>query len=216
MKSVRKGVCPPACSFLFRLQRNGVLWKNFSDPVNRDFAEKKAVLRATLLQIQRGQCVYCERPVNGKKCKIEHFYPRSNYGQLVFDWNNLFISCDSSNTCSDWKDGPKGKLVPLTSMFRPDDLTHQIEDCFDCENGQLCAASTASEAEKALVQGTIAKANLNHVELVAQRQHLTEWVMSFVDPQTGEARLSAAEMKDVFADRGFESLLQRLARRYFQ
>ncbi len=216
MKSVRKGVCPPECSFLVRLQRNGGQWKDFSDPVNRDFADQKAVLRATLLQIQRRQCVYCERPVNGKKCKIEHFYPRSSYGQRVFDWDNLFISCDCSDTCSDWKDGPKGKLIPLTSMFRPDDPAHQIEDCFDCENGQLRAASSASEAEKALVQGTIAKANLNHVELVAQRRRLTKLVMDFVDPKTGEAQLSAAELKDVFADCGFESLLQRLSRRYFQ
>ena len=216
MKSVRKGPCPSKCSFLAGLKQKKVTWQAFSDPQNRAYAAQKEVLRKALLEIHRHQCVYCESPVKEDGSKIEHFFPRSRHGDRVFDWDNLFISCDCTKTCSDWKDGPRGKSIALSQMFRPDDPNVKIEDCFDCEDGWLCAASTTTDAEKALVQGTIDKANLNYQDLVSKRRRLTQQVMSYVDPQTGTPFVSAADIKRLFAGRGFDSLLERLVRRFFQ
>ena len=67
----------------------------------------KQKLRVEMYREQRSLCIYCEREVaEGYPApRIDHWYPLSERPQLGFDWNNLYLSCTSVETC----DAAKGK-----------------------------------------------------------------------------------------------------------
>lgn len=216
MKNVFKGIRPESCLFLKILGKKNITWDVFSDKNNKIYVEQKYILRKTLLERQNNQCVYCERIIeDGDSSKIEHFYPRSIYKNKIFDWDNLFLCCASNETCSDYKDGPKGKIIDVNEIFRPDDATVNISECFDCEKGELCPAQTIDCGNKIKVIKTIDKLNLNHTNLVSLRKTLDRQIMSYWDSQSFCAYLSKEEILEIFKDSGFESLKNRLIDRYF-
>lgn len=58
---------------------------------------KKKILNE-LIKENKGKCSYCGKDLTGRETgEIDHFYPRSKYPKLVFDWNNLFLSCRTCN-----------------------------------------------------------------------------------------------------------------------
>lgn len=79
------------------------LLKDFkeSDPRKDEFLEKheyvfgKKDLRTALIKEQQYLCCYCCCRIEneGSKTKIEHFEPREEYGQRMFDYDNLHLAC---------------------------------------------------------------------------------------------------------------------------
>lgn len=65
----------------------------------------KPKLRAVLYGEQRHVCVYCERRVDETEPwpPVEHWRALSQEPQHAFDWENLYLSCPTSETCDDAK-----------------------------------------------------------------------------------------------------------------
>ena len=62
-----------------------------------------------------GKCVYCESKITIVTYgAIEHFFPKSVYPELTFDWENLMLSCDRCNDANH-----KGTKFPLDSQGNP-------------------------------------------------------------------------------------------------
>ena len=142
--------------------------------------EKGAVVDSLFAE-QTGQCVYCGRGISltAQQHHIEHFRPR-RYGRLQLDHANLFLSC-----------GPDGERGPRQTCGRHKegwfDEKCQIppapESCAERfrfgTSGEI-AGDGSPEAEK-----MIAVLNLNHAELVAERQALILDLERELDAGTG-------------------------------
>jgi len=59
-----------------------------------DIQEIRFKLREDILQEQKSMCAYCEKFIsaNKEKSNIDHFKTRNLFPNLVFDYENLFIS----------------------------------------------------------------------------------------------------------------------------
>ncbi len=75
-------------------QNPGANWDEFSLPENR---RTKDILAAQLHTEQGNICYYCEQRISqGKNSHIEHFRPRGRFPGLIFDYKNLFASCNGN------------------------------------------------------------------------------------------------------------------------
>ena len=123
---------------------------------------------------QTGQCVYCGRGISLGRLEsyhVEHFRPQSKeeYRVLQLDYSNLFLSC-----------GPEAEHGPRETCGRKKGdwfeegchIEPAPETCADRfrfrSTGDIAGDGTA-EAEK-----MIEVLNLNHRELVTERQSLIE------------------------------------------
>lgn len=68
---------------------------------------EKSQLRAVLLTEQHHLCIYCERRVAGGPTEppIEHWRPLSKDPEHALNWENLYLSCPTDDTCDDAKGG---------------------------------------------------------------------------------------------------------------
>lgn len=55
-------------------------------------------IKSALASMFNGKCAYCEGKVRAvDRGDIEHFYPKSKYVNLIFEWTNLLYSCSFCN-----------------------------------------------------------------------------------------------------------------------
>lgn len=55
-------------------------------------------IKETLNKMFHGKCAYCESKITVVTYgAIEHFFPKSLYPSLTFEWKNLLLSCDKCN-----------------------------------------------------------------------------------------------------------------------
>ena len=144
---------------------NEPLYRNLQQP-ERSATEK------SLFAEQTGQCVYCGRRISlddNQHYHIEHFRPQSVYPERQLDYANLFLSC-----------GPRGEHGPRNTCGNHkaewfDDHCHippapdSCADRFRFRSSGQIAGDGSQEADK-----MIEKLNLNHRELVTDRQALIE------------------------------------------
>ena len=213
MKNIYKGECPKELSFLRDLSKKNLTWEDFSNPENKRYKEQKEFLHKCLVDSQHGQCVYCECPIKGNS-HIEHFVPRSVDNRLIFAWENLFISCNCVDSCGHYKDSQKGKGTTPNQMFRPNDTEINISDCFDCVGGELRPKASLKHHLVSLVNGTIQRTNLNNSRLLARRDNFMRELFSSVDKETWKSSFSIADLRVIYAEKGFDSLIQLFAERY--
>lgn len=68
-------------------------WSSFS----RTELKKRTIVQ--LEKMFKGCCAYCEGKYKGTSFpQIEHFKPKSLYPELMFDYNNMILSCQECNT----------------------------------------------------------------------------------------------------------------------
>lgn len=72
-------------------------------------------------EMQGTFCAYCESRLHVQKRHIEHFFRKDDEPKKTFDWNNLFGSCNSSDSCGQYKDH-KAKNVNLLKVCKPDSM----------------------------------------------------------------------------------------------
>jgi uncharacterized protein (TIGR02646 family) len=76
---------------------------------------RHAQVKAALVRMFHGKCAYCESKITMVTYgAIEHFFPKSHYVDLTFEWNNLLLACDRCNDA-----GHKGVKFPLDNMGNP-------------------------------------------------------------------------------------------------
>jgi uncharacterized protein (TIGR02646 family) len=64
---------------------------NWSDYLSKN---KRQLKQYILNNEQSNLCCYCEGSVSVETSHIEHFKPKSAYGDLTFDYDNLLVSCN--------------------------------------------------------------------------------------------------------------------------
>lgn len=168
MRGSAKGPEPPELSAWKTAQcRSGI------PPVYGDLQqpERSATVNALFAE-QTGQCVYCGRRIpldQHQHFHVEHFRPQKTYPELQLDYTNLFLSCGpesedgNRDTCGDHK----------KDWFEEDcHVPPAPETCaerFRFRSSGHIAGDGSPEADK-----MICKLNLNHPELVTERQVMIE------------------------------------------
>lgn len=110
MRKLDRSICPtPPC--LISYQAGTHLWNDVTP-------EHKAEIRAHLETMQDHRCAYCEGDINVLGQHIEHFRRKSLHPALTFDWNNLFWSCDQTDSCGHFKDHGAGPYN-VTDLVNP-------------------------------------------------------------------------------------------------
>jgi uncharacterized protein (TIGR02646 family) len=81
-------------------------------------SERKEI-RAALREMQDSLCAYCESSVEtDNSCHIEHFRSRDDFHKLIFEWSNLFLSCNSKDSCGHHKD-KQGQKYEANELINP-------------------------------------------------------------------------------------------------
>ena len=168
MRGSAKGAEPPElCSWKLEQCRNGIRpeYGNLQQP------ERGATVRSLFAE-QTGQCVYCGRQISlavHQRYHIEHFRPQSKYHALELDYTNLFLSCGpdsedgTQNTCGNHK----GNWFQEDCHIPP--APESCADSFRFGASGRILADDLPEADK-----MIQVLNLNHPELVIERQEMIE------------------------------------------
>lgn len=221
MRNIDRPDNPPIRAILDRLARvHEAVWEDFGKP---EYAEKKKLLRETLLSVQGGLCAYCERrlpeadtPGFSENCHIEHFRPRKQYPNLTFDWNNLFLSCSRSLNCGQWKDSnSEARAIDIERVFKPDEHAVRLSECFIYQSGEILPAKGLSPHLQNAACLTIQKFNLNSMPLVNTRRKIEKnfWEC-FTDKDTGLllADIDESLIRDSLSGDGFPSLVDYLIR----
>ena len=132
---------------------------------------ERDALRHSLYAEQTGQCVYCGRRISLNRHRsfhVEHFRPR-RYRELQLEYTNLFPSCGPEGeegvgeTCGDHK----GKWFEEDCHIPP--APESCTERFRFRSSGDIAGDGTAEAKR-----MIEVLNLNHRELVTERQILIE------------------------------------------
>ena len=150
-------------------------WENLWNSENRLIAEALATL-------QKGLCAYCESSVridSSKNCHIEHFKPRSKNEALIFEWTNLFLSCNGgageNAHCGKHKDDWNGD-----DIVSPGDRL--CEDLFAYRfDGEVVPSTQLTESDASRALATIKILNLNCPALVAKRRGVLREVLRSIE-----------------------------------
>lgn len=84
-----------------------------------DIKPDKPEIRNHLSRLQGERCAYCEGDLQILGQHIEHFRRKAVHPHLTFVWDNLYWSCDQTDSCGHYKDHGAGP-------YNPDDL---VEPC---------------------------------------------------------------------------------------
>ena len=185
---MRKFERGPEPKFLTQARQDGKNWKQFAQ------TDDHKELRDLLYEAQGGRCAYCESEVRKKKdgiCgHIEHLNRRKDAPNRTFDWNNLFFSCNRVDSCGNYKDDPKRKIV-----FDPDDIVdpsrENPSDFFTYDaNGNIVPRGDNSKAAKRRASETVRVFNLNSPSLQGAREGAAQIVFDcfengFLDTEDG-------------------------------
>lgn len=70
-----------------------------------DVSDIRTKLRQYILNKEQNNCcAYCEREINSSTSNIDHFKTRNHYPQYTLEYDNLLVSCNTKDRCSDYKD----------------------------------------------------------------------------------------------------------------
>ncbi len=146
---------PPTCLANYRHGQN-----NWNDLNHND----KYAIWQQLDAMQHQRCAYCEAALKNKegirKAHIEHLRQRDRYPQGIFQWDNLFGSCNRQNSCGKHKD-------KLPRYNHNDIIKMDVEDperfFLFISDGTIVIRSELSEQDKYRAQETLHIFNLNSV-----------------------------------------------------
>lgn len=91
-------------------------------------------LREELSIITKGHCSFCDFfPLNdGTKKTIEHYYPKNQFKEKTYEWENLFYCCDKCQSNAN-------KVLVFEYTLKPDDLDYDFDKYFyfDPQTGRI-------------------------------------------------------------------------------
>lgn len=150
----------------------------------------KTEIWASLNLMQLNRCAYCECQIhtgpNSHHAHVEHFRQRSRYPQGTFDWNNLFGSCNRSDSCGKHKDSQayQPQVLIKADQENPEYFLRFLSD------GQVTPADSLTTQERHRAEETIRIFNLNG----SLRQIRETYVVGY--QQTAEEFLTLANEFD--------------------
>ncbi len=167
----RERIPPPPC--LARLTGGKDRW--------RDAKPCRASIRRALEAMQGRRCAFCEGHLDQRGQHIEHLWPRHSHPQHTFDWDNLFWSCDQSDSCGHHKGNHAGRFDPAVLI----DPTQDDPDAFlrIRRNGAIEPRPKLAEHARYRAAETVRVFNLNldrpgHRSLCARRRRVLRQYMA--------------------------------------
>ena len=154
-------------------------------------------LRKHILETEQDlQCAYCESAITSDNFKshIDHFKRRHYFPKLIFDYNNLLVSCNNSNHCASHKDSKIHSKDDYKNLINPVD--EDPADYFKYYlNGNLRIENKKAEFTEKIF-------NLNHPGLKQQRNDVAWAVLGYRD---------SMELEEVIVEIGeFESFIRAI------
>jgi len=169
MKTIVKSL---ADECLRRAYDKGWSWDEFVAKAHDDYLR----IRAQAINDQRYECAYTGLWIGEgtkQKIHIDHFFKKSLYPGLRFDWSNLFAAAKGLDYGSDYKDknihGPTINSDDQYGRFYSP-LEANLEKMFWYQqNGRIDVHPDVSGDKIAIVENTIIMYNLNAPDLVNKR-----------------------------------------------
>lgn len=150
--------------------------------------------RGILKESFSGLCGYCETRCTGE---VDHFQPKSEFPEKVYEWSNWIFSChDCNNSKSDkWPD--EGYVDPCARIpsSRPENYFE-----FDFKNGDILPKTSLSSTDTAKAWKTILDLGLNEYPRSKNRR---EWIDLV-------SKILKSEMED---DPGHKKFVQKFSGR---
>ena len=121
-----------------------------------------------LCRVFSGLCAYCEELDKGE---IDHFRPKSQFPQLVYQWSNWVFACHNCNQSKQEKWPPIGYVDPCSNSIqeRPENFFR-----FDTETGEILPMLKMSPDLRDKAQKTIDDLSLNASHHLRER---LEWLV---------------------------------------
>ena len=115
-------------------------WRGFRDDLSRVFFSL---------------CAYCEESCRGV---VDHFRPKSRFPELVYEWSNWVLACDSCNLVKGDKWPPGGYVDPCarSRLGRPENFFD-----FDTSSGTIIPRPGLGPVRRKKAIRTISDLNLN-------------------------------------------------------
>ncbi|HZK94829.1 MAG TPA: retron system putative HNH endonuclease [Prolixibacteraceae bacterium] len=162
-----------------------------------------------LVNEQYNQCAYTELPLEYEKhnSHIEHLKRKDGafFPEYIFEWSNLFVSCNSSDFGGKYKDEVylKGK----TKLDNAHIINPALEnpcDYFELTNwGELLIKENLGILEKQKADKTIQAFNLNHNSLKNRRKEVINSVNDYQNGGLGDEMIS-----EFLNEVGFKSVIE--------
>lgn len=189
MQRLNRNACTvPGC--LANYQHGVHTWDNVN-------SQSKTEIRSQLELMQGHRCAYCEGPLDALGQHIEHFRRKRHFPQFTFDWNNLYWSCDQSDSCGHYKDRGAGSY----------NVSELIDPCTDDpdqyflfrSDGTISIRTGLSPADQRRADETLRVFNLNPKwgRLRNMRKGAVSPYVSLVD---GAIDLTVVELQQFFSD----------------
>lgn len=114
MRHIELRSYPECVNMLKEARRKGESWEDLSTDPNRG-----PLLRQCKADEQGGLCGYCECRLTEADgtlrrgfSQLDHVQPRSRFGNLIFEWDNLILSCPCKEHCDHHKGNEVGIIDP--------------------------------------------------------------------------------------------------------
>jgi len=155
-----------------------------SSPTSWNLSEQdKELIWQSLNAMQNFFCVYCEGAFIDKKCHIEHLVPRHILkkikGRSIYEWDNLFGSCDNKEHCGRYKDDVVTDYDPQ-NLIKPDIEDSSLYLSFS-PTGYVQGKSDLDESDSKKACETIRVLNLDSPRLRNLRaKKIAEYQMQYI------------------------------------
>lgn len=191
---------------LINLQKKPVSWGCLKD-------QDKADIRDAIVAFQGNNCAYCETGLD-KGRHIEHFAKKDKFPQKTYEWDNLFLSCQSGTHCGHFKDSKKSKFsktYDYHDLIKPD-VDDPSDFLFFSINGEVSPKHTLIDKKlKAKAELTINVFNLNENDLknirrsvLKSNKEIIEYIYSLDIEQTAQL---LEEYKHFYSQQQFSAAL---------
>lgn len=167
MKFLNRFNSPPA--ILKILKSKSIAWNKAGD-------DNKEKIRKEISLFQGEYCAYCEISLEKGK-HIEHFAKKGSFPQKMYEWNNLFLSCESQKHCGHFKDNKSLNKYAANynylDLIKPDEVDPK-DYLFFSSNGEVVPKAGIKEDLKDKAELTINVFNLNEIGLKNIRYKVLE------------------------------------------
>lgn len=143
-------------------------------------------------------CAYCESRLHVRKRHIEHFFRKDDEPKKIFDWDNIFGSCNHSDSCGRYKDH-KAKSINLLKVCKPDSMNPSNYFIF-ASDGKISLKAGLESYEAEIALNTIKVFNLNDSpKLVGKRREAMRAELSVFESYLQEVNgLDMDEDADIY------------------
>lgn len=170
MRHIELNPDPECVTMLKKAQRKREEWKDLStDP------KRGPLLRQRKSDEQGGLCGYCEcrlteadGTLRRGRSQLDHVLPRHPFEDLIFEWDNLILSCPCKGHCDHHKGNEVGIIDPHKENPRKF-ITFAFDELRRPSKVSAVASSRLDEQEEKRANDTIRILNLNDVSLEKER-----------------------------------------------